>query len=261
MNSIYFPPELTLKKNKSSFQFNTKNENVPLSTLLNNIPLDNLKNYYDLETSFFIKSCDKLNFDFYNKIEQINYIPNTYNNLFIILFKEICLLIEEIERLNIQLREKTFKNRTNNFKEEKIEFDKNILNSPNKEKKVYPNKLNYIINVNTNNKFKGKSSQILKNYQIKENIEPNNFYSSKKINEINNNSNENFNNFNYVNKLNMELIDKGLNRCNKELENLKILEELILTNYQNNNINENNGNNKFNKNINNLNSTLKNLPF
>lgn len=241
MNSIYIPPELTLKKNKSSFQFNIKTENVPLSTLINNIPLDKLKNYYDLETSVFIKNCDKLNFDFYNKIEQINFIPNVYNNLFIILIKEICLLIEEIERLNLQLREKSF----NFSKEEKL--DKNY--SPNKEKKVYPNKLNYIINVNTNNKLKIKSSQTLKTF--KENVETNNFL-HKKISDKN--VNNNFSN----NHLNLDLVNKGLEKCNKELENLKILENLILSNYHNNIITNNNKNNKFNKN---LNSSLKNLPF
>ena len=239
MNSIYISPELTLKKNKSSFHFNIKSENVPLSTLLNNIPLDNLKNYYDLETSVFIKNCDKLNFDFYNKIEQINFIPNVYNNLFIILIKEICLLIEEIERLNLQLREKS-------FKEEK--FDKNF--SPNKEKKVYPNKLNYIINVNTNNKLKIKSSKTLKTF--KENVESNNFLYKKIDKNINNNAN------NSNNHLNLDLVNKGLEKCNKELENLKILENLILSNYHNNIITNNNKNNKFNKN---LNSSLKNLPF
>jgi len=246
MNSIYFPPELTLKKNKSSFQFNTKSENVPLSTLLNNIPLDNLKNYYDLETSVFIKNCDKLNFDFYNKIEQINFIPNVYNNLFIILIKEICLLIEEIERLNLQLREKSFN--FSNSKEEKYD----IHNSPNKEKKVYPNKLNYIINVNTNNKLKIKSSQNLKNFN--ENIETNNNnFLYKKFSDKNINNNI----INYSN-LNLDLVNKGLEKCNKELENLKNLENLILSNYHNNIITNNNKNNKFNKN---LSSSLKNLPF
>ena len=41
--------EVMLKKNKSSVFFNS-NENGNLMTYLNNIPLNNLKNYYDLET-------------------------------------------------------------------------------------------------------------------------------------------------------------------------------------------------------------------
>ena len=220
-----FVPELTLKKNKSSVQFNS-NENVKLVNLLNNIPLNNLKNYYDLETSFFMKNCEKLNFDFFTKIEQINFIPNNYNNLFIILIKEICLLIEEIERLNLQLREKTFS------KEEKS-------------KKIYPNKLNFI-NVNTNNKLKIKSS---KNLSLKENFDFN-----KKIIEKNNNFSINNNNNNF----NLDLVNKGIEKCQKELENLTNLENLILTNFQNNNNNNNNNKNKNNNNNNNKNLNYKN---
>ena len=219
-----FVPELTLKKNKSSVQFNS-NENGKLVNLLNNIPLNNLKNYYDLETSFFMKNCEKLNFDFFTKIEQINFIPNNYNNLFIILIKEICLLIEEIERLNLQLREKTFS------KEEKS-------------KKIYPKKLNFI-NVNTNNKLKIKSS---KNLSLKENFDFN-----KKIIEKNNNFSINNNNNNF----NLDLVNKGLEKCQKELENLTNLENLILTNFQNNN-NNNNNNNKNKNNNNNKNLNYKN---
>ena len=220
-----FVPELTLKKNKSSVQFNS-NENFKLVNLLNNIPLNNLKNYYDLETSFFMKNCEKLNFDFFTKIEQINFIPNNYNNLFIILIKEICLLIEEIERLNLQLREKTFS------KEEKS-------------KKIYPNKLNFI-NVNTNNKLKIKSS---KNLSLKENFDFN-----KKINEKNNNFSINNNNNNF----NLDLVNKGIEKCQKELENLTNLENLILTNFQNNNNNNNNNNKNKNNNNNNKNLNYKN---
>ena len=209
--------EVMLKKNKSSVFFNS-NENGNLMTYLNNIPLNNLKNYYDLETSFFMKNCEKLNFDFFTKIEQINFIPNNYNNLFIILLKEICLLIEEIERLNLQLREKTFSKEEN-------------FNSP--KKKIYPNKLNYIINVNTNNKLKIKSSKTFKeNFEFKKIIEKNNNFSN------NNNNNNN---------LNLDLVNKGLEKCQKELENLQTLENLILTNFHNNNNNNNN------KNKNNLN--------
>ena len=212
--------EVMLKKNKSSVFFNS-NENGNLMTYLNNIPLNNLKNYYDLETSFFMKNCEKLNFDFFTKIEQINFIPNNYNNLFIILLKEICLLIEEIERLNLQLREKTFSKEEN-------------FNSP--KKKIYPNKLNYIINVNTNNKLKIKSSKTFKeNFEYKKIIEKNNNFSN------NNNNNNN---------LNLDLVNKGLEKCQKELENLQTLENLILTNFHNNNNNNNKNKNNLNFKIN-----------
>ena len=219
--------EVMLKKNKSSVFFNM-NDNGNLMTYLNNIPLNNLKNYYDLETSFFMKNCEKLNFDFFTKIEQINFIPTNYNNLFIILLKEICLLIEEIERLNLQLREKTFSKEEN-------------FNSP--KKKIYPNKLNYIINVNTNNKLKIKSSKTFKeNFEFKKIIEKNNNF-----------SNNNFSNNNNNNNLNLDLVNKGLEKCQKELENLTNLENLILTNFQNNNNNNNNKNKNNNNNNKNLN--------
>ena len=217
--------EVMLKKNKSSVFFNM-NENGNLMTYLNNIPLNNLKNYYDLETSFFMKNCEKLNFDFFTKIEQINFIPNNYNNLFIILLKEICLLIEEIERLNLQLREKTFSKEEN-------------FNSP--KKKIYPNKLNYIINVNTNNKLKIKSSKTFKeNFEYKKIIEKNNNFSNNNNNFSNNNNNN----------LNLDLVNKGLENFQKELENLQNLENLILTNFHNNNNNNNKNKNNLNFKIN-----------
>jgi hypothetical protein len=220
--------EVMLKKNKSSVFFNS-NENGNLMTYLNNIPLNNLKNYYDLETSFFMKNCEKLNFDFFTKIEQINFIPNNYNNLFIILLKEICLLIEEIERLNLQLREKTFSKEEN-------------FNSP--KKKIYPNKLNYIINVNTNNKLKIKSSKTFKeNFEHKKIIEKNNNFSNNNFSNNNNNNNNN-------NNLNLDLVNKGLEKCQKELENLQTLENLILTNFHNNNNNNNKNKNNLNFKIN-----------
>ena len=88
---------------------NSNNINYPISNFINSINLNNLNDYYDIETSIFKKKCEKLNLKFYYESEALSSqkeIPYPYNKLFIILFKEISLYIEEIERLNKQLRQK-----------------------------------------------------------------------------------------------------------------------------------------------------------
>ena len=85
------------------------NQNQQISNLINSININNLNDYYDIETSIFKKKCDKLNLKFYYESEALSSqkeIPYPYNKLFLILFKEISLYIEEIERLNKQLRQK-----------------------------------------------------------------------------------------------------------------------------------------------------------
>ena len=36
-------------------------ENISIKSLLDSIPLNNLNDYYDIETSIFKKKCEKLN--------------------------------------------------------------------------------------------------------------------------------------------------------------------------------------------------------
>jgi hypothetical protein len=75
-----------------------------LSTLIDHIHLKNLNNFYTNEESLFKQRIDKLNLKFYLETEK--YLTNgediekCQDQLFIILFKQISLYIEEIERLN-----------------------------------------------------------------------------------------------------------------------------------------------------------------
>jgi hypothetical protein len=81
-----------------------------LADLIENLNLNSLVAYYSPEESLFKKRIDKLNMKFYIETEKIlttnHELDTRYNQLFIILFKQISLYIEEIEKLNTQLREK-----------------------------------------------------------------------------------------------------------------------------------------------------------
>jgi hypothetical protein len=90
-------------------------ENVPkhrssLVVLIESLNLNGLVNYYSPEDSLFKKRIDKLNMKFYIETEKIlnngQELDTRYDNLFIVLFKQISLYIEEIEKLNNMLREK-----------------------------------------------------------------------------------------------------------------------------------------------------------
>ena len=114
-----------------SLKTEIQNENISdLTSILKDIPLNNLNDYYSIETSIFKKRIEKLNLQFFWIYESIlqgqninmnnskdntnNINSNTklifpYNKLFLILFKEISLYIEEITRLNKQLSAKNKK--------------------------------------------------------------------------------------------------------------------------------------------------------
>ena len=82
---------------------------MSVSSLLNDIPLNTLSDFYDIETSLFKKRIDKLNLKFYWESEGLSSqkeIPKPYSKLFLILFKQINLFNEEIERLNLIIKEK-----------------------------------------------------------------------------------------------------------------------------------------------------------
>ena len=85
------------------------NDNI-ISTILKEIPLNNLNDYYDIESNIFNKRIQKLNLKFFWTSEALltqNEIQFPYNKLFLILFKEISLYIEEITRLNKQIQLKS----------------------------------------------------------------------------------------------------------------------------------------------------------
>jgi hypothetical protein len=93
-----------------------------LASLIDNINLNSLNNFYHRDESLFKKRIDQLNLKFYLETEK--YLNNTQDmekcqdQLFIILFKQISLYIEEIERLNNLLKEKNDSTKT---AKEKIE--------------------------------------------------------------------------------------------------------------------------------------------
>jgi hypothetical protein len=98
-----------------------EDRNQMLANLLDNININNLGQFYPKDESVFKKKIDKLNYRFYLETEK--YLNNKtesekcQDQLFMILFKQISLYIQEIERLNILLREK--------IEYEKINKDKN----------------------------------------------------------------------------------------------------------------------------------------
>jgi hypothetical protein len=73
-------------------------------SLSNLIDLTSLDYFYSAEDSLFKRRLDKLNLKFYIETEKYlnnkEDIQNCQKELFIILFKQINLYIEEIERLN-----------------------------------------------------------------------------------------------------------------------------------------------------------------
>ena len=221
-----------------------KKENYNIDSLINSIQLTNLNDYYDIETSIFRKRCEKLNLLFYNETESLppqKEIPYPYNKLFVILFKEISVYIEEIERLNKQLRQNekkeksTSQNKISNKKEivKKSNVKKDTINVKKTHKesdssslinsqlnKYSVNKTNKLLNSDKKVKEKIKENSILNEEDLK-----NSKISKKKM--INTNkevsSHQSLNN-----ELNGDLIERCLNQYDDELYNLKGIEEFLL---------------------------------
>ena len=154
-----------------------KNNINDISSILKEIPLHNLNDYYNIETSVFKKRIEKLNLQFFWIYESIlegqnisneNNINNNtkqdlvfpYNKLFLILFKEISLYIEEIIRLNKQLNaknknEKFFLKKLNDYKNKEKEY---ILN-----KQIIKNLQRTIRNLEkSNDKIKNENEKLNK---------------------------------------------------------------------------------------------------
>ena len=236
--------------NLENNQNETNNENNDnIDSLLNSIKISNLNEYYDIETSIFKKRCDKLNILFFNESESLppnKEIPYPYNKLFIILFKEISIYIEEIKRLNILLRQ-------NNKSEKQLFQNNNFVNVKNKKNnlKIYDNvnfKKTHI--KSTSNSF--VNSSIIKNkenknnsltFDRKEKIKVNEEIKKKDNNiilteeEIENNKkklNKSFINKEITihdttnNEIKEDIFEKCMNQYDDELYNLKNLEEILL---------------------------------
>ena len=185
---------------------NSKNNISDISTILKEIPLHNLNDYYSIETSVFKKRIEKLNLQFFWIYESIlegqstnnssdnNTNTNSkqnlifpYNKLFLILFKEISLYIEEIIRLNKQLNAKN--------KNEKF-YIKKINEYKNKEKEFFINK--QIIKTLQRN-FKNSEKNIEKLKKENEKLSKK-LFNAKYSHFKNNNENKNSVNNNVNNK-------------------------------------------------------------
>jgi hypothetical protein len=97
-----------------------------LSNIIDNINSNNLSHFYPKDESLFKRRIDKLNYKFYVETEKYltnkNDMEKCQDALFIILFKQISLYIEEVERLNYHLKEKIEDEKS--FKEKMEEFNK-----------------------------------------------------------------------------------------------------------------------------------------
>ena len=185
---------------------NSKNNISDISTILKEIPLHNLNDYYSIETSVFKKRIEKLNLQFFWIYESIlegqntnnpsdnnvninskQYLIFPYNKLFLILFKEISLYIEEIIRLNKQLNAKN--------KNEKF-YIKKMNEYKNKEKEFFINK--QIIKTLQRN-FKNSEKNIEKLKKENEKLSKK-LFNAKYSHFKNNNENKNSVNNNINNK-------------------------------------------------------------
>ena len=135
--------------NPNNKNINSK-ENNEIINFLNSLSFENLNEYYDIESNIFIKRIEKLNLKFFWTSENIlnkEEIKYPYNKLFLILFKQISLYIEEIARLNKLLK---LKNKNENY------MKKIIAKMKEKEKENILNK-QMVKNLQRNNKILEKN--------------------------------------------------------------------------------------------------------
>jgi hypothetical protein len=126
-----------------------KNENKTKFTVFDNINVNNLGNFYNKDESNFKKKVDKLNLRFYMETDKYlnfkNEMEKSQDHLFLLLFKQISVYVEEIERLNLKVKDKEESDKFNKFKldeiskrenlEKEISYYKNTVR--NLEKKVF----------------------------------------------------------------------------------------------------------------------------
>jgi hypothetical protein len=131
-----------------------KNEEKTKLSIFDNINVNNLNNYYNKDESLFKKKVDKLNFRFYLETDKfLNFkheMEKSQDHLFLLLFKQISVYVEEIERLNLKIKEKEEYEKFNRFKidemskrdgqEKEIGYYKATVR--NLEKRVFENRLN-----------------------------------------------------------------------------------------------------------------------
>ena len=162
---------------------NIKN-NLSIYNYINEMPFENLNDYYDIESSLFLKRIEKLNIKFYWTSECVlnqQDIKYPYNKLFLILFKQISLYIEEIARLNKQLKQKIKIEKGYQLKLAKMKQKENE-NTLNKQ---------MLKNLQRDNKLLEKSNEKIKNENEKLNKKLMNLLTDNSTNLSNLNKNNN----------------------------------------------------------------------
>ena len=177
--------------NLSTENINSKEYNDDILNLINSMPFENMSEYYDIESNIFLKRIEKLNLKFFWTCEYVlqnNEIKYPYNKLFLILFKQISLYIEEITRLNKQLKlknknEKFMKIKMAKLKEKEkenilnkqmiknLQRNNKILEKKNEKNKIEIEKLNKRIYKNINISGNNLTNSLFLNNKYK-----NNFY-------------------------------------------------------------------------------------
>ena len=233
------------KINDEDENLNVKNINSTgnLSKMLQNINISSLNDYYEVESNIFKKKIEKLNLRFFWTSEVLLKDDNIffpYNKLFLILFKEISLYIDEITRLNKQLKLKTKKK---NYYRKKLEQfmlkeKQYILNEQLLKKK----KRNMNLLQKTNDKYKMEIEKLNKRISYFNNVNNNSksVYNNKTINStfasdsINNGQNSVMSgntvirNYRDNNKKMKDIVKNGINQCKEEIKSLGIIEEMLL---------------------------------
>ena len=238
----------------------SENDSKNLSVFIKDINFNNLNEYYEIKSSIFMKKIQKLNLKFYWISEALLSEKNLeypYNKLFLILFKEISLYIEEIERLNRLIKLKTknesqYANKISQLtlKEKDNTMNKQVLKNLQKEYNILlKTNEKYKSNIDKLNKKLNKYSNISKLYKNNnDNFSNTTFDSLNLHNSVIMNSTKNISKNSLMNKnqnskkpeIN-DIIKLGIEQCDEELYNLSKIEDLILNRF--------NKKNKFNSDV------------
>ena len=173
---------------KKNYIKNINSENI-LTDLLDEINKNSLNSFYKSSDSLFKKTIDELNLKFYLETEkflsnQINK-EKTQNLLFIILFKQINVYIEEIKRLNIYILKNKYQpqnviQRTDNLLKHSKDFEikEQIIKTLKISNKNLEDKYSELMK--NENKLKKENEELKKelNYYKKNSTLSNNFSSS-----------------------------------------------------------------------------------
>lgn len=194
------------------------NEKISLANLVDNVNNNNLHIFYPKEDSLFKKKIDKLNLKFYLETEK--YLSNQHNegkcqdSLFIILFQQISLYIEEIERLNLILQEKKgdpkcIKERVDEYirKQKDFETKERLIQTLKESKTNLEKKLSNLIS--HEDKIKSENDSLKRQNKFYQ--EQLRMYIQKDSNDFssnNNNNNNNKNGNNNDNSLSIKLSKK-----------------------------------------------------